>query len=165
MLISNTSASFTRPADTTAYTIGDLVANNVTAGSVTPMSFPMAQSTGTGQTRITRARFVKSGTTATLSAFRLHLYERSPVCANGDNGVWSTDKAANYLGSIDSPATLFAFTDGCASFGAAPAGSEMILKLSPGSGTTLFGLLEARAAYVPASAEVFTVTIECLDAY
>jgi hypothetical protein len=69
-----------------------------------------AFSTGTGQTRITRARFVKSGTTATLSQFRLHLYEQSPVCANGDNGAWSTSKAANYLGNIDGPTTLFPFT-------------------------------------------------------
>jgi hypothetical protein len=41
----------------------------------------------------------------------------------------------------------------------------MILKLSSGSGTTIFGLLEARAAYVPAAQEVFTITLECLDGY
>src|SRR5688572_29350805 len=33
------SATFNRPADTTAYSIGDLVANNTAAGSVTPLSF------------------------------------------------------------------------------------------------------------------------------
>lgn len=165
MQVNNVAASFTRPNDTTAYTIGDLIANSVTAGSVVPMSFPLSFSSGTGQTRITRARFAKSGTTATLSSFRLHLYEASPVCANGDNGAWSTSKAVNYLGNIDGPTVLFAFTDGCALAGGAPAGSELILKLSSGNGTVIFGLLEARAAYVPAAQEVFTITLECMDAY
>jgi hypothetical protein len=165
MQINNLAASFTRPNDTTAYASGDLIANSVTAGSVVPMAFPLSFSSGTGQTRITRARFFKSGTTATLSTFRLHLYEASPTCANGDNGAWSTNKAANYLGSIDSAPLLYPFTDGCAQSGAAAAGSEMILRLSPGNGTTIYGLLEARAAYVPAAQEVFTITIECMDAY
>lgn len=162
MLVNNVSASFTRPADTTAYTIGDLIANSTTAASVVPMSFPIWKA-GSGQTRITRARFVKSNTSPTLSAFRLHLYETSPTVANGDNSAWSTDQAAHYLGNIDGPTVLFAFSDGCSLFGAATAGSEMILKLS--AGATIFGVLEARAAYTPASAEVFTIILECLDSY
>lgn len=165
MQVNNIAALFTRPNDTTAYASGDLVANSVTAGSVVPMAFPLSFSSGTGQTRITRARFAKSGTTATLSAFRLHLYEASPVCTNGDNGAWLTTKAANYLGNIDGPTVLFAFSDGCALSGAAPAGSEMILRLSSGNASTIYGLLEARAAYVPAANEVFTITLECMDAY
>lgn len=165
MLVNNISASFTRPNDTTAYASGDLIANSTTPGSVVPMSFPLGFMSGTGQTRITRARFVKNNTSPTLSAFRLHLYEASPTVANGDNGAWSTNKAANYLGNIDGPTVLFAFTDGCALVGAAAAGSEMIIKLSPGNGSTIFGLLEARAAYSPAAQEIFTITIECLDGY
>jgi hypothetical protein len=162
MLVTNVSASFTRPNDTTTYASGDLIANSTTAGSVTPMSFPI-WSTATGQTRITRARFAKNSTVATLSAFRLHLYSASPTVAAGDNSAWSSNQAANYLGNIDGPTVLFAFTDGCALFGAAAAGSEMVLRLS--SGTTIYGLLEARAAYVPTAQEVFTITLECLDAY
>jgi hypothetical protein len=41
------------------------------------------------------------------------MYQASPTAANGDNGAWSTDKAANYLGNIDVTAML-AFTDGAA---------------------------------------------------
>lgn len=163
MLIQTTKATFTRPADTTAYASGDLMANSTTAGSVTPMSFALPFTSGTGQTILQRARIVKSGTTATLSAFRMHLYEASPTVANGDNGAWSTDKAASYLGFMDFPTLLLAFTDGCAHFGANAAGSEMRLRLA--AGTTVFGLLEARAAYVPASGEIFTVTLETLDGY
>src|SRR5215207_5972656 len=42
-------ASFVRPANTTAYAIGDLVANSTTAGSVTPLSVTGARvANGTG---------------------------------------------------------------------------------------------------------------------
>lgn len=163
MQIWNVSASFTRPADTTAYTAGDLIANSTTAGSVVPMSFPISGNSQPGMTRITRVRIVKSNTTATLSQFRLHLYAASPTAANGDNGAWSTNQAANYLGSIDGPTTLKAFTDGCSDVGAATAGSEFLLQLP--AGKTIFGLLAAIAAYTPANAEVFTVTLEMLDSY
>lgn len=164
MQVSNVSATFTRPADTAVYASGDLVANSTTAGSVVPMSFPLGFSAGTGQTRITRIRLSKSGTTPTNATFRVHIYEQSPTVANGDNGAWSTNKSANYLGNIDA-ALMLAFSDGCATFGSAAAGSEFVLKLSSGSGTTLYALLEARAAYTPASAETFMLTLECLDAY
>lgn len=160
-MISTSSASFTRPNDTTAYASGDLVANSTTAGSVTPMSFA-SWTSGQAQTIILRVRITKSGTTATNANFRLHLYEASPTCANGDNGAWSTDKALNYLGNID-VASMLAFTDGCTGLGSAAAGAELRLRLA--SGGTIYGLLEARAAYTPAAQEVFTVKIECLDSY
>ena len=39
-------ATLTRPADTTAYASGDLVANSTTAGSVTPLTFNAGASQG-----------------------------------------------------------------------------------------------------------------------
>lgn len=161
MLISTPSANFTRPNDTTAYASGDLVANSTTAGSVVPLSFT-AWTSGQAQTIMLRIRIIKSGTTPTNANFRVHLYEASPTPANGDNGAWSTDKAANYLGNID-VASMFAFTDGCTGYGSAAAGSEMRLHLT--SGGTIYALMEARAAYTPAANEVFTVKLECLDSY
>lgn len=162
MQIYNPSASFTRPADTTAYAIGDLVANSTTAGSVTPMVFTLGNSFGFGQFRLTRARLIKNSISPTNATFRLHLYQSSPVCANGDNGAWSTSKAADWLGNIDVPSML-AFTDGCNGTGSAAAGSELFCKLSAGS--IVYGLLEAKAAYTPVSGEIFTVILEELDAY
>ena len=162
MLLSLISSSFARPADTVAYASGDLIANSTTAGAVAPMSFPLAGVSGTGQTIVLRTRLSKTSTSAANASFRLHLYEAAPVVANGDNGAWSTSKAANYLGNVD-VASMFAFTDGCAGYGAAAAGAEMRIRLS--AGTTLYGLLEARAAYTPGNAESFTVYLECLDSY
>ena len=162
MQIWNLSASFTRPNDTTAYASGDLVANSTTAGSVVPLSFALGGNSMPGATRITRARLRKSGTTATNASFRAHLYAASPIVANGDNGAWSTDQAANYLGAIDI-ASMKAFTDGCCDVGAAPAGAEMLVRLP--AGATLYALLEARAAYTPAANEAFTLTLESLEAF
>lgn len=156
--INNPSASFTRPNDTTAYASGDLVANSVTAGAVVPLRIDLGNvaAVGHGMTRITRARLTKSGTSPTNANFRIHLYEAAPTPANGDNGAWSTDKAANWLGNID-VTSMLAFTDGCTGTGSATAGSEMFLRLASGS---IFALLEAKAAYAPVANEAFTLTLE-----
>jgi hypothetical protein len=148
-------STFTRPADTTAYASGDLVANSTTAGSVTPMTFSVGRGGGAGG-MIKRVRIVKSGTTATNAAFRLHLYTVSPTCANGDNGAWSTSGVAGYHGYMDVAASL-AFTDGCCGLAASAIGTEINFTVA-----TLYGLLEARAAYTPASGETFTVSLEVL---
>jgi hypothetical protein len=156
--INNLSASFARPNDTTAYAAGDLVANATTAGSVVPIRIDLGNiaAVGHGMTRITRARLTKSGISPTNANFRIHLYEASPVPQNGDNGAWSTDHAASWLGSID-VASMLAFTDGCTGTGSATAGSEMFLRLAGGS---IFALIEAKAAYTPVANEVFTLTLE-----
>lgn len=160
MLINNSSANFTRPNDTTAYASGDLVANSTTAGSVSPLTLTLANPSQ-GQTLIVRCRLSKSGTTATNANFRVHFYDASPVVANGDNGAWSSNKAANYLGYID-VASMLAFTDGCTGFAGVTAGAEMRIRLSAG-GASIYALLEAKADYTPAAQEVFTLTAECMD--
>lgn len=150
---------FNRPANTTAYASGQLVANSTTAGSVTPLSWPVARVAG-GSGMIRRARLAKSGTSLTNAQFRLHLYTTAPTCANGDGGNWSTDQSANYLGSLDFNLSQ-AFTDGAAGNAAPNTGSEINFALA--SGQTIYGLIEARGAYTPASAETFTVTLEVLQ--
>lgn len=149
------SATFTRPADTTAYANGDLVANSTTAGSVVPMSFTALQSVNRGG-RIKAAKVAFSDTVLTNASFRLHLYNASPVPANGDNGAWSTSLVANYLGYIDCTVAQ-AFTDGAAGRAVAVAATGDGINFTS---ATVYGLLAATAAYTPTSAEVFTVTLE-----
>ena len=153
--ISIASASFTRPPDTTAYASGDLVANSTTASAVVPMTFNIRnENLGTV---IRRARIRKSGTSVTAAQFRLHLYSTATITeANGDNGAWSTDKVANYIGSMDVTVDK-AFTDGAQGVGVATNGVDINYPFG-----IVYGVLEARAAYTPASAEVFTVELECL---
>lgn len=162
MQVGNISASFTRPADTTAYTIGDLVANSVTAGSVIPMAFKLDNSFPMGQFRLTRARIYKNGAVVTNANFRLHLYQALPTVTNGDNGAWLSTGSADWLGNIDIPSMLV-FSDGAAGSGSAAAGSELLIRQKQGA--TIYGLLVALAAYTPANGEVFTVVIEPLEAY
>jgi hypothetical protein len=149
----------TRPADATAYASGDLVANSTTAGSVAPLSFAIAR-VAAGSGMIRRARIKKSGTGVTNASFRLHLYAASPTPANGDNGAWSTDGAANYLGALDVTVDK-AFTDGAVGNGAPVVGSEINFALA--SGQTIYGLLEARGAYTPGNTETFVVTLEVIQ--
>ena len=149
-------ATFTRPADTTAYASGDLVANSTTAGSVAAMAFTAGQASNTSF-QVRRVRIIKSGTGVSNASFRLHLYSASPTAANGDNAAWSTDKAANYLGSVDVTVDK-AFTDGAAG----QATTEINARGAAG-GNTIYGLLEARGAYTPGSAETFTVRLEVMQ--
>lgn len=151
------SASFTRPADTTAYASGDLVANNTTAGSITPMSFAIGRGTSSLGGMIRRVRLRKSGTSVTSASFRLHLYSSSPVPSNGDNGAWLTDSAANYVGAIDVTCDKV-FTDGASGNGIPLIGSEINF-----TADTYYGLLEARGAYTPASSETFNLLLEVIQ--
>lgn len=152
----NPSANFTRPNDTTAYAVGDLVANSTTAGSVSAMSFTAAR-VSAGIFSVRRARLRKSGTSITSASFRLHLYLSAPTPSNGDNGAWLTSGVANYLGAIDITLDKV-FTDGAAGNGVPNVGGEINVALA--SGTTIVGLLEARAAYTPVAQEVFTCSLE-----
>jgi hypothetical protein len=162
MQIGNISALFTRPADTTAYAIGDLVANSITAGSVVPLAFKLDNSFPMGQFRLTRARLFKNGAVVTNATFRLHLYQALPTVTNGDNGAWLSTGSADWLGNVDF-ASMLAFSDGAAGSGSCPAGSEQFVRMK--QGTTVYGLLAALGAYTPASGEVFTVVLEVVEAF
>lgn len=152
-----TAASFTRPADTTAYSLGDLVANSTTAGSVVPMTLTIRPEARGNVIR--RCRIKKSGTSTTNAQFRVHFYESSAITfANGDNGAWSTNNVANYVGAMDVTVDR-AFTDGAAGMGVPITGSEMNYDIG-----VIYAVIEARGAYTPASAETFTVEIEVIRA-
>lgn len=150
-------SSFTRPANTTAYTAGDLVANSTTAGSVVVPTIQIARFNDQIMTLL-RMRIRKSSTTMLDAQMRIHLFRASPTVANGDNGVLSFDQAANYVGSFDLNSGRN-FTDGTVFTGTPTAGSVIVTRPVSG-GTTLYYLIEALAAYVPTSGETFEATIE-----
>lgn len=151
------SASFTRPANTTQYASGDLVANSTTAGDVAPMEFAAAPAYHGGGV-IRRVRIHKSGTGVTAADFRLHLFASDPTATaptNGDNGAFATIEA-DWLGAFD--VTLAAFNDGAKGIDTPNQGTQVAFRLE--SQKVIYGLLEARGTYTPASGEVFTVTLE-----
>lgn len=150
--------SFTRPADTTAYASGDLVANSTTAGSVVPLNFQDA-SNGIGRTvQIRRVRISKSGTSVTNASFRLHLFNVLPTVGSGDNAAISISTGrAKYLGQVDVTVGQ-TFGDGAAGTATTEINCHPV-----GGATNLYGLLECRGAYTPASAEVFSISIEMVQ--
>ena len=153
------SANFSRPADTTQYAIGDLVANNVTAGSVTPLSLTGATRVAAGSAILRRLRLQKSGVSTTSAAFRVHLWRSSPTSSAGDNAAFATNNAANYLGKVDITVDQ-SFSDGSVGFSDVSMGD---IQFQLASGTAVYALLEARATYTPATGETFTLIGEFLQ--
>lgn len=149
------SYNFTRPSDTTAYASGDLVANSTTAASVVAMSWSLGR---TCDGFIRSLALWSSDNDLTNASFRVHFYSANPVSAaptNGDNGVYAvavTGANSIYLGSIDITFDR-TINDADAWGGGVPGvGAE----INFAGIATLYALIEARAAYTPASAEVFT---------
>lgn len=163
-------ASFTRPADTTAYASGDLVANSTTAASVVPLTFYIPRFVP-GRCAIRRFHLRKSGTGVSNAAFRLHLFTAIPTFAtNGDNDPISgnTSGIADRIGALDLT-SMFALADGAVGDGVPLVGPELIaqFELSGADSTgqarvALYGVLEARGAYTPASGEVFNADLYLL---
>lgn len=156
------SANFTRPSDTTAYASGDLVANSTTAASVAALQWDLRRGDeGNIDGFVRKLRAYSSDTDVTNASFRLHLYKANPVSTaptNGDNGAFAVATAgisASYLGSIDY--SLDRTVNGVAWGAGVPTSGVEINFTDVG---ILYGLIEARAAYTPASAEVFTLVPE-----
>lgn len=157
MQIFDTSATFTRPADTTAYTANDLVANSTTAGSVVPMLFNIP---GGRNIRIYRAAIKFNSATVTNAKFKLHLYLSSPTCTNGDNGAWLTTESG-YQDNIAIDCTTNTFSDNSKGFGIYINTALVALPMLAQTNLNqqIYGLLQATAAYTPISGEIFTVNL------
>jgi len=154
----NAVASITRSANTTAYATGQLVANNTLNTSVTPIALTAARVAG-GSGVIRKVRLSKTSTNIANAAFRVHFFGTAPTINSGDGATISLTGVASYLGSSDITMDR-AWTDGA--WGATDTGmTDISFKLA--SGTTIYAFIEARAAYTPTSAEVFSLTIEALQ--
>ena len=151
-------AQFTRPSDTTAYAAGDAVANSTTA----PAAIVFAVQGDIARLgRVVGARLTKSNTNLTNAAFRLWLFSAAPAPTNDNAALALTfATAGSRLGYIDF-ATGVAGSD-CAVFvGALPNSQPISLVAAQDAADTVWGLLEARGAYTPASAEQFHVALDC----
>lgn len=150
-IIEATSQTITRPNDSTAYTIGDLVANNVTAGSVTPFSLYIPYGRGL---ELMRAALIKSTATVANSSFRLHLFRDSPTVTNGDNGALSALQAG-YFGSVDVTGATPTLTGSGRAVGSAATNFVINTDLDQ----LVFVLVEALAAYAPGAQETFSLQL------
>jgi len=156
---------FARPANTTQYAAGDLVANSATNTAVVPIIFPKNKLNGRTRGKILGGIVRKSTVTATNCAFRLHVFQGDPAAfsvTGGDNAALVVNSVAGYVGAMDVDMT---------SGGTAIAGGPLLKRLTaPASpltfdlagGGQLFGVLEQTNAtgYTPASAETFDVVLD-----
>ena len=148
--------TFTRPANTTQYTAGDLVANDATAGNVVPLAFDVGQLI---QGKITGGTLRKSTNATTAATFRLHLFTVTKAVTNGDNGALAIADYSGYIGSLS-----FDMSSGAVGIAGGPLDKPATAPGTPlsymrANGGTLYGLLEATGTYTPASAETFTAIL------
>lgn len=155
----------TRTADTNAYAIGDHITSTVTAASVVPMEFEVARDNG-GRGKIIGADMPVNSATA-FGAMRLHLFNRAPFAAGGyaaDNaaialtyaamqtGSGTTNPKNNYIGYVDFT-TFVAQSSSAVSIGQSDQ-TELNFACQ-GDSKKIYGLLEARAVFTPASSGKF----------
>jgi len=162
------SGSVVRPADTTQYTAGDLVANNTVAGAVAAIELASVTRYPQEAIRIERVRLRKTSPALAGAAFRVHLFRRVPTLTAGDNaafdnggGLLSLTDITGYVGSadivMDRAAAIGAIGMGLASGGG---GITCETGAVAGKERSLWALIEARGAYTPASGETFALMIE-----
>lgn len=152
MIIRTASGTVTRPSNTNVYAAGDLVANSVTAGSVTPVTLAFEQAQGSNLW-LRNLTIRKTKADITNANFRVWFLSDVPTVSNGDNGVI----AGAFMSTVLFEPVLVDATTLLTSGGAI--GSSIfdagLLKLP----LTSYALIEARAAYTPASGEVFTLEV------
>lgn len=147
----------TRPADTTAYTAGDVV--GATAAAITFASIGPAA----GHIIITSAdlRVDVTAVPSGMTSFRLHLYNATPPSALADNAPWDLPSGdrASYLGYIDlgTPVDL-----GSTLFVQTP--TDFRKELLMGASTSLFGYLVTNGGYTPTSAAVKSIRLNAVGA-
>lgn len=153
------SVAITRPADTTAYTLGDLVGGIAAIDNV-------SRSPGEAL-RVERVRLRKSGPSLTNASFRVRLFRLLPVTNVADNGVFNNNGALaladihGYLGYFDIAMNESGTIGATGPAGTPNSGSGLTFETDPTAPTgQIWAMIEARGAYVPASGEVFTIVLE-----
>jgi hypothetical protein len=147
-----------RPLNTTAYSANDLIANNVTAGSVQVPTCTVAREVGFGGA-IPRFRLTTNVTTGWDGALlKVRFWTAAPTYTNGDNGAYAVATgAAGYMGKII--ITLEQFGDGASGVGAPEVGSFIAFKLAAGQ-VIYWDIQETSGALTPISGQTFTLTPE-----
>jgi hypothetical protein len=152
------STEFTRPADTTAYTAGDVVSDSTSA--TTPIALASAVRVNAGSGYIVRASLTTDKKSIT-PRFRVHLFNASNPTVAADNVAYKEvyADASKRLGYFDLPAMTTA-TDTTSSDMSRSSDVTMRHAVVAAAATrTLYAVLEALDAFTPASGEKFTLTL------
>lgn len=152
-LLRNLQVAFQRPADSTAYAASDVVGPNVAA----VQAFSNAAVANGGSGYVTKARLTTDVAVTTLANFRLYLFSVAPT-AIADNSPFTLLYANRLVrvGYID-----FALgTEGTGSDCAEAVATGLLIPFKCAvTDTALYGVLVAKAAYVPGNAENFALEL------
>ena len=151
-------ATITRPANTTAYTAGDVVGD--TGGSAIVTLASAGPSGGFVLLQSASLVFSDSTVPSGMGSFRIHLYSASPT-AIADNAAFDlvSGERDAYMGFIDLPtpqdfgSTVYTQTDYIG----------RLVKLAAAS-SSVFAEIETRGAYTPVSASTVSLRINTLEA-
>ena len=161
----NPASILTLPSTTTAYSGGELIANNATAGSITVPSFAI-QNSG-GSFNLSAGSLTIADNTATGpwngTIIQIDLWSAAPTFTNGDRGIYSiATGAAGYFGSMTCTMTQSTTTNDGAYGRCFMLGPPITRHLA--SGTSVFWTAEAITATLATGvSKVVTFTPEVVN--
>jgi len=164
MKLNRAISTITRPANTSAYALRDVIASSTTAGNVVPLQFDSLANSRAGTGYITKARIWVDGA-AFATPLRLHLFIDTPVQV-ADNEPFQLDFeiSENHIGFIDFPVSIFGGTGSDASLFELDDLRLAIRSKDINGGNPIYGILTAQSAFNPTSGQRFKVELTC-DAY
>lgn len=149
--------SFTRPADTTVYSINDSISDSTTAPTL--LQFTGCANTNGGQGYITKVIIMTDQKTCT-ARFRLSLYHTAPSPIN-DNALKPVlyANASKLIGRIDlDPAST---EDVAGSTGAFSLSTTLMPYVLAAADTKIYAILTTLDSFTPASGQQFYIEITC----
>lgn len=150
--VGTTTATYTRPGDTTLYAAGDCLSNSTSAPTAGGLTFTVASANGKGGF-ISGLSIISNAAPATPLQGELHLFDTAPTAIN-DNAAFTVSNAEmlRWVGMIPfALSTIGANSQGLV---------ECNLPFTTVSATTLRGLVRVVNAYTPANAEVLTFRLK-----
>jgi hypothetical protein len=147
-------ASFTRPANTTAYAAGDVVNGD---GVLVPVTLTAVAKRNGGGGVIESVGLETNNVTVTNGTFRVHFFSASHATA-ADNAAFASLHAnrAAYIGFAD---LTILVADSASATGAQTQADVNIPFQCASADDDLYAVVVATGAYTPASGQVFQLTV------
>ena len=164
MKLNRAVSTITRPANTSAYALHDVIASSTTAGDVVPLQFKSLGNTIAGNGYITQAKLWVTGASF-ATPLRLHLFTEQPAdIADNAQFPLTISMAEQHIGYIDFSASIVGGTGSDASLFELDDIRMLIRSKGLRGSNDIYGLLVAQAAFTPTSGQQFRVELTC-DAY
>lgn len=152
------SGSFARPADTSAYVIGDIVAQDTVAGGCSAVAFSASRLNGTAG-RLKRCRVKVNNVAWLTKQVYVHVFKTAPIFTNGDNAAFVVGVSeSEYLGAFDVTLDQSFSNPTVKGIGLPKTGTEIMFDTAANT-TNLYFVLEIRSVVTPGT-DVFTVVFE-----